>query len=170
MQHALTRNGYGTLALAIIAWLGVFYLAGSIASANDARAANAAVLQQRASTVAVAAQFHAVARSVQPFSAQMDGILHEDVASIANTIQAAGASAGVTLKISDALPEDTGTTAQQSGVHALGFVIETSGTFANCMRAIALFESLPIASEIESVDLAPALRPPLPAAALLPGT
>jgi len=143
---------YGALAAAICAWVAVGYFAVIIQNER------AAYLQQISDTAtqvdkaAADARLHVFASGNLARSSALDAIVAPDVSSIIDTIRSVGTAAGVPIKINDALP---GTVAKtQKDIHAVAFVIESSGSFSKMMHVLALFGALPLPSSIEMVDLA----------------
>ena len=80
----------------------------------------------------------------------LDGEVGADVVGIANLIQSASKSAGVTTVIGSA--STNGAPDQAASTTDLVFVVQSTGTFAQVWRAAQLFETLPLPSSVEELD------------------
>lgn len=146
-----TYVAYGALAAAVCVWVGVGFFANLIQEKHAAYIARMAEAAQQADVAADAARLHILASGNLERSSKLDTIMSSEVPSIVDTIKSVGTAAGVPVKISGALP--TTVPKNQKGVQAVAFILESSGSFSSMMRVLALFESLPLASSIELVDL-----------------
>jgi hypothetical protein len=137
-----------TLALGLGAWGGTLYLADRIAFESEARTFAATNQEQASQKQMSAIRTRALAEETKDERAELERLLGSDVVALANTIESAGKSAGVAVRISDALPESAGNIMQ-----AVGFVIEAQAGFASLMRVVAVLESLPLPVSIEQLEL-----------------
>lgn len=146
-----TYLAYVALAVAVCAWIAVGYFSWFIRSERMTYTDRIAEVAQESGKIAADARLHALASGSMERSAKLDTIFAPEVSSIIGTIRSVGISAGVPIKINAALPALM--PKSQKDIHAVAFVIESSGSFATMMQVLALFETLPIPSSIEVVDL-----------------
>jgi hypothetical protein len=142
---------YGALAATACVWIGVGFFANHIQNKRIAYTARMAEAAQQANVAADAAKLRILANNNIERASKLDAIMSSDVPMIVETIKSVGTAAGVSIKISGALP--TTVPKNQKGVQAVAFILESTGSFSAMMRALALFESLPLPSSIEIVDL-----------------
>jgi len=154
MNDRLTYVQWLALALSLLAWAGTIYFASTLSQGESDRAASVANAQQSSTEQDSAVRTHALVQDSAAQRTQLGALLDTDVVSIANMIEAAGKAAGVTVTLGDAVPETAPpSTPGGPSVQAVGFVIDGQGTFAELMRAAQLFETLPIPSSVERLDI-----------------
>lgn len=145
---------YGSLALALCLWAFLFW--GSLhlmASAED-RAQSATQLQADAAKHAYTARLAALAQDTSVQRATLESIVQPDVVTIVNGIEAAGKKANTDAQVTSALADGTATDLPGGGkVQGVAFVVEAHGSFASILKLETMYENLPLASTIESVDL-----------------
>lgn len=141
---------YGTLLIAVAAWMAVGLLAHLIRAGQAEYAARVQEDLGRSTKAASDVSLHTAASSNTARSQQLDALVAADVPTIINIIRSVGTVSGVEIKISAALPGSM--PKNQKDVHAAAFVIDSTGSFAQLMRTLALFESLPFPSSIDTVD------------------
>lgn len=146
-----TYVAYGALALTVCIWVGVGFFAKHIQDKRVAYTARTAEAAKQAGVVADAARLRILASNNLERASKLDTIMSSDVPAIVEVIKSVGTAAGVPIKISGALP--TTVPKNQKGVQAVAFILESSGSFSAMMRVLALFESLPLPSSIEIIDL-----------------
>lgn len=146
-----TYMAYGALAAAACAWIAVGYFAVVIQNAHTEYIERMADVAAQTDQAAERARLHVLASGNLERSSKLDAIVAPDVSSIIDAIRSVGAAAGAPVKISAALPGVV--PKNQKDIHAVAFVIESAGGFSSMMRVLSLFESLPVASSIEAVDL-----------------
>jgi hypothetical protein len=153
MKTRLTFIAWSLVALAIIAWLLVIYGANMIrASATDsANAARSARTQS--SQLELNARIHSIASSTAQGRDTLETILSTDVVSIVDTIDAVGSVTGVSARVTDAAPGTVQQIKDGPALHSVTFSIEGSGTFAQIMRAVTLYEQLPLLSTVDYVEI-----------------
>jgi hypothetical protein len=144
-------KAYGILIAAIIVWLSVGFFAYTIHTEQAHYIAQVQDEINRSDQMSADALLHVVASSSIKRSQQLDALIAPDVQTIINTIRSVGTTSGATIKISAAMPGNAPT--NQKDIHAVAFVIESTGSFAELMRTLALFEALPLPSSIDTVDL-----------------
>lgn len=120
-----------------------------------ARAAQISAAQSASTKTADAQRLQSIARDSADDRAALDVLAHTDIISIVDTIDALGGEAGVKLTIGQATPDDASLeSVAGSGLHALAFDIEGNGSFGALMKAVALFETMPIPAQLEQLHLA----------------
>lgn len=142
---------YAALAAAACVWIAVGYFASVIAGEHAAYAAQLADVNTRSDQAAADARLHVLASGNLDRSSKLDAIVAPDAAAIIDAIKSVGPAAKTAIKISGALPASVPKT--QKDIHAVAFIIESTGSFSTMMRTLALFEALPLPSSIELVDL-----------------
>lgn len=141
---------WGMLVVALACWVGVGYFAQSVVSLRSAQANALAALEKKFLEHAAVLRLHALVRDTKDARAQLEGIADNGVIATLELIEAVGRDTGVELQISQAGP---GALEAESRTRSLAFVVQGEGTFARVMQTIALFESLPAPSAIDSVQL-----------------
>ena len=141
------------LGAALLAVFGVWYFASAIAQGQADRAAGDSAMQESADKQALAVRTHALMADTVQERTQLGALLTVDVVSVANMIEAAGKAAGVTVKLGDAVPENAPAAQGGLSIQAIGFVVEAQGKFPALMRALELFETLPIPSTLTRFDM-----------------
>jgi len=151
MKPASTYIAYGALAAAACVWIAVGYFAMVIQNEHAAYAQQTASAAAQSDQAADDARLHVLASGNIERSLKLDALVAPDVSSIIESIRSVGTASGAAVKISAALP---GTVPKsQKDIHAVAFVIESAGSFSSMMRVLALFDTLPVPSSIELVDL-----------------
>lgn len=140
------------LTLAVVAWGLVALFAWTINADESARSATAGDEQKAVVSNAVALRMHALAQETAGDGEVLKKLLDVDVVSASYMIEEVGKVAGVTVKLSDAQPENT-QSVDGSGPKAVGFVIAADGKFPALMHAARLFETLPIPSSVTRLDI-----------------
>lgn len=146
-----TYTAYGILLGAIAVWVVVGFLIYLIQIGQAEYAAQVQDEIDQSDQASSDALLHVVAGGNIERSQQLDALVATDVPTIIDAIRAVGTASGVAIKISAALPGNV--PKNQKDIHAVAFVIESTGSFAELMRTLALFESLPLPSSIDTVDL-----------------
>lgn len=142
-------------AASIIAALLIIYFSFSIRSQNDD-----GLSQQTEAGTAEARQdanirLHSLARDTKSDRDELERMISIDLLAIAGAIEGVGDIAGVDIKIKSVLPD----AAKQSQntkdpeINEADLIVETEGPFPSLMHAVSLFETLPIVSSIQSLEL-----------------
>jgi hypothetical protein len=137
------------LVLGLVSWGGVAYLANRIAYESEARVFAEASEEQSSIKHMSAIRTRALALETKDERAELERLLNADVIALANIIESAGERVGVTIRISDALPESVGTGAP---LEAFGFVVEAQGSFSSLMHVSAALVSLPVPVSLEQLE------------------
>ena len=139
--------------LAVLAWAGVGFCAYQIGTLEDARAADTQSSQQQSEQSVQASYLHGIVSSSADERAQLDTLVTVDPASLADMINSAGTSAGVSLTISNASAEEISSVGGKTTTQGFGFLATSQGSFASVMYAAALLESLPTPSTVQEINL-----------------
>jgi hypothetical protein len=153
-MRSFSSLAYGALLLALIAWGALLWGSSALISNAQTRAQSAANQEQIAAKKSYTARLAALAQDTRDQRAVLESLVHPDVVTIVNGIESSAQSIGVPAQVTSALPEGEPTDLPGGGkVQAIGFVVEAHGSFSNMLKTAALFEKLPIASTVESIDL-----------------
>lgn len=141
--------------LGLVAWGGVWYLYGSILAAADAHAATQLNAESQAARDAMQARTRALALDTMDARAALLESAHADIISSAKLIESVGPLARATVKVSGAAAESGVVQSVGAGrqIHAVGFSVEVTGSFANVLKAAQMLETLPLPATIEQFDL-----------------
>lgn len=142
--------------LCVAAWTGVWFLDASIAENAQAHTQNKQSADQKLSLDAVAARTRALIQDTADARTELAALSNTDVLAAAKLIESVGVPAGVTVRVSDAAAEHPATVAGAGDhpLHAIGFTVESDGSFAALMRVVALLHTLPLPTSVEQLDLA----------------
>lgn len=146
---------------ALCAWTLVAYFGWTITEEQSAHSTQIANAQESTLRQAASARTHALVADTAEQHQALESFLQADVISVAGLIRAAGSGAGVDVEVSNALPE-AASPAQSSGaapVSAIGYVVQAQGSFAALMRALELFETLPVPASVQRFDIERASGP-----------
>ena len=152
-----TKDTYvaaGLSVLALLAWTGAVLFYQSIGDAEAARVTDIQNSQQSSTQQGALVRMHAIAQDTAQDRAQLDQLLSTDVGSAATMLQDVGKATNVSVTLSDAIPE-TAPPPTPTGpqIQAVGFALQSEGTFDAMMRTEQLLETLPLASEVERFDI-----------------
>lgn len=155
MNNTFAILSWTLLALSIGACVGVFMFAQHITYESEARVFSVQNIEQVSAKQMSALRLRTLAAETATERAEFERLLNVDVIGLATTIESAGAKAGVTVRISDALPERIANpdNVQGADLQSVGFIIEANGSFTALMRVVAAFERLALPSSIEQVEL-----------------
>ncbi len=148
-----TLFAWSVAVLALIAYLAVGWFGWTISRQESDRAANFANAQDEYARQAQAARLHAAVADTVSQRQALEGLIPSDILSVAGMLADAGTSAGVSLQLSNALPESAPSSSDANPIYVVGFDIQAQGSFSALMRAIAILETLPIAASVERFDV-----------------
>ncbi len=154
MKTSIQFIAIGLTVAAMLAWAGVIYAGRYILSEASARASTAVTAEQELDRVAYAQRLKSLAADTQADRDRLHALTHANIVSIVNTIEAASREIGVNAQVNNALP--VGQSEILPGgvpLETIVFVVEAQGTFAQLMRAAALFEHLSLPSSVEQLEL-----------------
>lgn len=140
----------------LLAWGGVWYLYASIIAAAEAHAATQLNAESQVARDAMQARTRALALDTMDARAELSRSVHADILSSAKLIESVGPLARATVKVSGAAEESGIVKPGGSGpqLHAIGFSVEVTGSFAAVLKAAQLLETLPLPTMIEQFDFA----------------
>jgi len=143
---------YLLAAIALLAWALVIYAGFAIDSTALGEAQTIAAQQQQSDQAGYQDRIHSLAAQTTLQRLQLGTLTSTDVVTIVTLLETTGKSVGA--KVSTALPEGGSVTLPGGGVlQPIAFVVDASGSFSSLMHALALYETLPIPSQVEQVDL-----------------
>ncbi|MBM3260950.1 hypothetical protein FJY93_00865 [Candidatus Kaiserbacteria bacterium] len=146
-----TYLAYGSFAVAVAVWAAVGYFGSTVQGEQSAYLGRIIEAGEQAQKVAANARLHVLATNHKDNALRIDAYMAPDASMIIDSIKSVGTAAGVPVKISSALPGVV--PKNQKNLHAVVFLIESTGSLDSLMRALALFDALPLPSSVESVDL-----------------
>lgn len=130
------------------------YAALAIQDAAAAYAAEAKTEAQQLDRKAYAARVGAIALDTKDERAELESFMQLDIVSAAEEFERVGARAGAAVSVTDASPQADGTELPGGGtLHWITFAIAAEGSYASIMRALELYEQLPLALEITQLEL-----------------
>lgn len=144
------------LALALSGWAGVWYLWSAIGDAATTHAATQDSADSTSAKSAANARVRALALDTATARQALMRSAHADIVSSAKVIESVGAAAHVSLKVSGAFAEQASPppSAAAYPLHAIGFSVEATGSFAAVMKAAELLDTLPLSTTVEQFDIA----------------
>ncbi|MDP2665417.1 MAG: hypothetical protein Q8P23_02065, partial [bacterium] len=100
-----------------------------------------------------ALRLRTLARDTKDLRDELQRILAVDVLSAVDTIEGVGAITGADIRIGAAVPEVETSEGDSADVEVVGFLVEGEGSLNELLRTISLFETLPLASVVQSVEI-----------------
>ena len=155
MKNPITYIQWIIFPVALLAWVAVGLFAWTISADEVDRTAHVIVTQDTENKGAVAARLHSIVQDTAAQRAQLDSALRVDVVSVVDMIDSVGKAAGVKTTVSNAQTEKAPSKQAAVGpqIMATGFVIEAEGKFVTLMHVAQLFETLPVPSRLERLDI-----------------
>ena len=154
MKRSIMYIALAALLLALCAWGAVLYGASEIRHLASKRAEQAIAAGREFDRTAYAQRIAALAADTEGDRMRLGELLQADIVTIIDIIEAAGKSARVTVRVSDALPAGGAEALPGGGeLQAVEFIVQTTGTFSSLMQAATLFEQLPLPSSVQQIEL-----------------
>ena len=150
MQRAPIYRAWGLAVIALLAWAFVLWFAFNLQSTQAQSLSDAQLSASASSRDSAASDLHAALQETASERASLASLITIDPTTLAATINQAGQTAGVNLKIQSASPE---TMAAGSPVQAFDFTVTAQGTFSQLLYAEQLLETLPVPSSIQNLQL-----------------
>ncbi len=147
-----TFTSFFILTIAFIAWGLVGLFAWTINVDEGERLAHAGNEQRAVVTNAASIRMRALAQETAKDGAILKELLNADIVSAVYMIEGVGKTAGVAVKLGDAIPENT-PAPDGENLKAVGFIVAADGKFPALMHAARLFETLPIPSRVTRLDI-----------------
>jgi len=139
--------------LALCAWGIVGYASFEIHRVAKERAERARIAEQEGNRAAYSQRISVLAAETETDRARLKGLVDKDVVSIIEAIEAAGRSARVSARVSDAVPAGGAEEIPGGGeMQAVEFIVQATGSFASLMQAAALFEKIPLAASLQQIE------------------
>lgn len=154
MNRSIQIFAYIVFAFALTFAVGVYFASSSVRQSAVALSATALNAQAQQDRLAYQKRISALAKDTQEERAAIESLVSFDIVSIVNKIEAAGKPLGLTVTVNDAQASG----AQQDlangdSLRAVTFLVQSEGSYASLMKLETLFENLPLASSVESVEL-----------------
>ena len=154
MTERIKQASWILLVLAIVIGAGGAYSANMITSTALKRSNDTQLALTKANQSAMNQKVEALAQVTADKRNELTVLAGADVVSIIDTIDAAGKSAGIEAKVSDASVAGS----QQLGkngdtLRAVVFSVQGDGSIAQVMHAAQLYERLPLLSTIDQMDI-----------------
>ncbi|KKW23777.1 MAG: hypothetical protein UY67_C0017G0010 [Candidatus Kaiserbacteria bacterium GW2011_GWA2_52_12] len=137
------------LLIAILAWCGIGYFAWLITEMRSEQASNIAGVTVEAAKRIADKYLHSSLQSTTQERGALDALTETDIVPIVDMLDQVGREAGVKIQIVSTQPESSAS----KSTRALIFVMHAEGTFSQVERAVELFETLPIPSTVEQIDM-----------------
>jgi hypothetical protein len=138
------------LFVAILAWTGFGGLVFQVESERTDYAEALSRSEEEATRGESAARLRASVESTEAERAALESILNISILRAVEVIEQAGRAAGASdVRIGEATP----VSGASEKLAAVSVVVNASGSFTTIMRAIALFETLPIPATLEQFEL-----------------
>jgi len=156
MHMSISKLSWITASVALSTILGTFFLAWALDERKNNLETTITTSQKSHVRTAEEQKIIALLTATESHREKLKGTLAVELLSLADLLVAAGEDADVTLRVSNATPETNPVTANARTalrVNAVQFTVDAEGSFDKLYRALALLESLPVASAVESVVL-----------------
>ncbi len=153
MNKRIIITSWILLAVALLAWAAVGYAAYAMVQTAEARASDAKLALTKANQIALNQRVQSLAATTDGERTRLNAILGVDLVTMINTIEAAGNSAGVQSKVSDAALSGTQPVQNGEPVRGVVFSVQASGSYAQVMRAAKLYEALPLLSTVDQMEI-----------------
>ena len=129
----------------------VYVQADTIHQAAEARATTLAEQEQQSDRSAHAERVATILAETEAERAMIDQFARFDVVGAVELLEQAGESAGVSVKVTGANTETSG--AEADSLQPIAFTIHASGSYAALMHALELYERVPVALQIDQLDI-----------------
>lgn len=153
MNKTITYGSWFVLALALIAWIAVVY--GSMWLQDAAKERGAAVLtaDQKIEAAAYASRMKGLAQETRAERENLERVTSADIVTIANAIEQAGRSIGVSARVSAAIPAGRGKDIPGgTPLSGISFIVQGEGSFAGVVHLVRVLEKYPGFSEVEQFE------------------
>ncbi len=153
MRH-LSSLSWLALLTSVALFALVVYQAGVIREDARVRAAFTADREYQSDRSAYAQRVTAVIAETEDERAKLDAFAKIDVVTVIELLESAGESAGVTVRVAGAQAESGTQLPTGELLQPVAFSVNASGSYAAVMHALDLYEHLPLAAQIEQLDIA----------------
>ena len=141
---------WSALGLATIVWGTIVYGVWTAQFSQSEREAQMVETERATLEQSAALRLHALARETKEARETLERIADMDVVEILDVIEGVARDSKIPIQIGQALSEPA---SGSSPIRAVSFMIQVQGSFAEVLRAMALLESLPIASSVAEIHL-----------------
>jgi hypothetical protein len=153
MNKKIAITSWVLMCVAVCAWGGVVLGSQLIVRIAQERAADMKDALTKANQEALNQKVRALAATTEKDRASLESLLKTELVYMINTIEAAGATARVQSKVSDASLSGTQPIPQSDPIRSVVFSVQAQGTYTQIMHAAKLYETLPLLSSVEQVEL-----------------
>lgn len=151
MRTSLSQLAVLSLLGAIAAWGLVGYVATKTGDDRAALNARFEEISRGSSQRDAAIRLRALALSSAQERAALDQVVPSDISTIVAAIDATGKNSKAAVQIGTAAPVELPASAP-SGLHAVEFVVQASGSFSDVLQSAYLFSELPIPARVTEID------------------
>jgi hypothetical protein len=142
------------LAAALLTWVGVVFFALQIIEMQNERAAYVSLMTEANLQEGQAAQLHALARETADDRQALTRISSVNVLAAVNLIESVR-SGSAKVSVTGAQPEKSiPARGDAPPINVISLFLHTEGSFSDTMRILQLIESLPLATTVQSVNIA----------------
>ena len=146
---SVTQLSWLALVAAIALWGTIGYVVWTISSQGLVYTSGTANEERDLKQQAEALRLQTLVRETKNTRMGLEEIARAEVVGMLDSVESAARDAGIPITIGQAVSAPS----SASPVRAATFLVEAEGTFAQIMHAVALLESLPIASSVAEVQL-----------------
>jgi hypothetical protein len=149
-MKARTLIALGTLILALGLWAGFGFLVWTLQSDRSEYASALTESAENSTRGEAAVRLRTTIRESEAERAALEDVFGVSILEAAETIEATGKQAGASsVSIGSATPLPN----SAKGLTNVSFVVNAHGSFAAMMRAVSLFETLPVPSIVEQFEI-----------------
>lgn len=150
MSRTTTWLALSSIVLAVAAWGAFVYGTMLLGSEREAYAVALEDKGRDEIRAEVRTRLRATVRDTEAGRNMLDSMTQYSIVEAVEAIEAAGGAAGVrNISISQAYPQET----TAKNVSAVSVLARAEGSFTSLLRAVSLFETLPLPSVIEQMEL-----------------
>lgn len=152
MRH-LSFISWFFLAGSIATFVFVVYQAGAIRATAEVQAIHAEDQEAQGDKSARAQRLSSIITETEDERAQLDAFAKLDVVAAVEMLEAAGKSAGIDVTVAGAHAESGTALATGELLQPITFAVNASGSYAALIHAVELYERLPLAVQIQQLDI-----------------
>jgi len=142
---------WGTLTLALALWGGFAFLVWTLYGERAAYALAQTTVEEESLRGQSTARLLAAVHDTEAERAALESLLNISILKAVEIIESTGKQAGAEVSIGEATPL-SGASAPEA-LTTVSIVANASGSFSSLVRALGLFETLPVPSTLESFEM-----------------
>lgn len=131
----------------------VYTQADTIHRAAEKRATTLAEQEQSSDRSVYAQRVHTILAETVEERAVIDAFARLDVVAAVELLESAGSAAGVSVTVTGTNSDVGGMASEVESLSPLDFTIRASGSYAALAHAVELYEHLPVALQIDQLDI-----------------